>query len=202
MFGVGAPGWIAAATLGLLALVHEPLRIEATLRRHPAAAAVEIGANLTALGLAAGLATHYAPSPALADRLGGLPPLQWSALCGAGAAALFLKDGGTHILRGLLDRVDLVPKLDDQRVVDEPAYNHGRTIGELERLLLLIFVLAESYTAVGVLIAAKGWIRVGGRSDNDAARQRAFSEYVVIGTLASLLLSTVTALLVRLAFFD
>ncbi len=58
----------------------------------------------------------------------------------------------------------------------------GRLIGRLERLLILMLVLAGQATAIGFLIAAKSILRfneIAGSAD------RHVSEYVIIGTLAS-----------------
>lgn len=56
----------------------------------------------------------------------------------------------------------------------------GFWIGCTERLIILTFVLANHYDAVGLLIAAKSILRV---SDQQARKQ---TEYVLLGTLLSL----------------
>lgn len=58
--------------------------------------------------------------------------------------------------------------------------NAGRLIGLLERGLIFLLVLANQAAAVGFLIAAKSVLRFGSVKDDRAA-----SEYVIIGTLAS-----------------
>jgi hypothetical protein len=58
----------------------------------------------------------------------------------------------------------------------------GRLIGKLERLLILMLVLAGEPDGIGFLIAAKSILRfneLAGEAD------RHVSEYVIIGTLAS-----------------
>lgn len=57
----------------------------------------------------------------------------------------------------------------------------GTWIGYLERIIILTFVLHDQYEAIGLLIAAKSLLRF--RDTNDARPQ---TEYVLIGTLASL----------------
>lgn len=59
--------------------------------------------------------------------------------------------------------------------------NGGALIGLLERGLTFIFVLAGQTTGVGLLIAAKSFLRVG-----TANESRKMAEYVIIGTLASI----------------
>jgi hypothetical protein len=58
----------------------------------------------------------------------------------------------------------------------------GQLIGRLERLMILMLVLADQPDGIGLLIAAKSILRFG-----ELAREtnRRASEYVIIGTLAS-----------------
>lgn len=56
----------------------------------------------------------------------------------------------------------------------------GRLIGELERGLIYLLVLVGQPQGVGLLMAAKSILRFGAVKDD-----RALSEYVLIGTLAS-----------------
>jgi hypothetical protein len=56
----------------------------------------------------------------------------------------------------------------------------GRMIGLLERSLIFVLILVGQPTGVGLLIAAKSILRFGAVKDD-----RALSEYVIIGTLAS-----------------
>ena len=56
----------------------------------------------------------------------------------------------------------------------------GRIIGLLERALIFILILTGQAQGVGYLVAAKSVLRFGTISDD-----RAVSEYVIIGTLAS-----------------
>lgn len=58
----------------------------------------------------------------------------------------------------------------------------GRTIGMIERLLILTFILMQQYQAIGFLIAAKSVFRFG---DLKESGQRKRTEYILIGTLMS-----------------
>ena len=60
--------------------------------------------------------------------------------------------------------------------------NAGKWIGVLERILVLTFVLAGQFQAIGFLIAAKSILRISVKSESNA---RLMSEYVLIGTLIS-----------------
>lgn len=61
-------------------------------------------------------------------------------------------------------------------------HDAGKTIGELERLLIFVLVLSDQAAAVGFLIAAKSVFRFG---ELKQSTRRMESEYVIIGTLAS-----------------
>ena len=70
--------------------------------------------------------------------------------------------------------------------------NAGKWIGITERMIILIFVLQNQYSAIGLLVAAKGIIRF-----NEKDRQEIKTEYLVIGTLMSIGLAIVSGLLVK-----
>lgn len=61
----------------------------------------------------------------------------------------------------------------------------GLWIGCLERILIVSFVYLDQYQAIGFLIAAKSILRFGQVSAPDG---RKMSEYVIIGTMLSLIL--------------
>lgn len=65
----------------------------------------------------------------------------------------------------------------------------GGTIGRLERLLILVFVLMGEPGAIGFLIAAKSVLRFGELRDH-----RKEAEYVIIGTMWSFVCGLVIAL--------
>ena len=75
----------------------------------------------------------------------------------------------------------------------ESLANAGKWIGIIERIIILLFVLLNQYSAIGLLVAAKGIIRF-----NEKDRQETKTEYLVIGTLMSIVLAIVTGLLIRL----
>jgi hypothetical protein len=69
----------------------------------------------------------------------------------------------------------------------------GKWIGIVERTIILIFVLYGQYSAIGLLVAAKGIIRF-----NEKDRQEIKTEYLVIGTLMSIALAMITGLAIKL----
>lgn len=96
------------------------------------------------------------------------------------------------------------PFLLQMRAMDEvrtepiiPRYGFeqgGRRIGQLERALILLFVLANQLSAVGFLIAAKSILRIGEVKDRS---HRMEAEYIIIGTLISFLWGLAAAFATR-----
>jgi len=81
------------------------------------------------------------------------------------------------------------------RRVDDPENsltNAGKWIGIVERVIVFILVLHEQYSAIGLLIAAKGIIRF-----NEKDRQEVKTEYLVIGTLVSLATAIIVGLVTK-----
>lgn len=70
----------------------------------------------------------------------------------------------------------------------------GMYIGILERLLVFTFILIGQWSAVGFLITAKSVFRFG---DLNKGKNRAFTEYVLIGTLLSFGFAIVAAIVVK-----
>ena len=68
----------------------------------------------------------------------------------------------------------------------ESLKDAGKTIGMIERSLVLTFVLMQQYQAIGFLLAAKSVFRFG---DLKESGQRKRTEYILIGTLISFILS-------------
>ncbi|PVZ72156.1 DUF3307 domain-containing protein [Pelagibaculum spongiae] len=64
----------------------------------------------------------------------------------------------------------------------------GKMIGYIERSLIIIFILAGSIASIGFLIAAKSIFRFGDLTQNNEVRK---TEYVLLGTLSSVIISIV-----------
>ena len=73
--------------------------------------------------------------------------------------------------------------------------NAGKWIGILERILVLTFVLAAQFQAIGFLIAAKSILRISVKTENSA---RILSEYVLIGTFISFTIAILVGLVANL----
>jgi hypothetical protein len=70
----------------------------------------------------------------------------------------------------------------------------GKTIGLLERTLILIFVLIGKPEGVAFVVAAKSVFRIGDLTDHT---DRLYAEYIMIGTLRSITYALVVALLMK-----
>ena len=58
----------------------------------------------------------------------------------------------------------------------------GQSIGMIERVLLLSFILLDQFAGLGFLLAAKSVFRFG---DLSASKDKKLTEYVMLGTLLS-----------------
>lgn len=74
----------------------------------------------------------------------------------------------------------------------------GRYIGIFERVLVLTFILAGNFSAIGFLIAAKSILRFGDKSESGARKQ---TEYVLIGTLMSFAVAILIGFSIRVCCF-
>lgn len=66
---------------------------------------------------------------------------------------------------------------------EDSLQSAGKKIGYLERFLILTFILLNQFSAIGFLLAAKSVFRFG-ELQND--KDKKLTEYVMLGTLASL----------------
>lgn len=79
--------------------------------------------------------------------------------------------------------------------IDDPENNlanAGKWIGIAERVIVLIFVLLNQYSVIGLVIAAKSILRF-----NEKDRPEVKTEYILIGTLLSIGIAILTGLLVK-----
>lgn len=74
----------------------------------------------------------------------------------------------------------------------ESLANAGKWIGIVERIIVFIFVMNAQFSAIGLLVAAKGIIRF-----NEKERPEIKTEYLVIGTLMSIAFAVLAGLLVK-----
>ncbi|MFC6291497.1 hypothetical protein [Macrococcus epidermidis] len=79
--------------------------------------------------------------------------------------------------------------------------NVGLMIGYIERLLILMFIAFGEYTAIGLAIASKSILRFNDLKDdkpnNNLEKIDKTSEYILLGTMLSLLIGVVLGLILR-----
>jgi len=95
------------------------------------------------------------------------------------------------LIRYILEKLQLAPISElQQQQIDEKQFRTGRVIGFLERIFVFLFILMGQYTAIGFVLAAKGVVRY------PEFGNRNFAEYILIGTLLSVLMAMGVAFVV------
>lgn len=108
------------------------------------------------------------------------------------AAALVVASKPSNILINLILRICKVSGPEGEALEGEHGNFHsGALIGTLERWLTIIFVVMSQYEAIGFLLAAKSILRFSETSKGDEK-----SEYVLTGTLLSLMIAVGLGLMV------
>jgi len=77
----------------------------------------------------------------------------------------------------------------------ETLTNAGKRIGQLERFLILTFILVDQFAAIGFLLAAKSILRFG---DTKEKNHRKINEYVLVGTMTSFSITIAFGLLLKM----
>jgi len=115
------------------------------------------------------------------------------------SSILFLLNESNLIIRWFLERLDLSADMpphpsglpDAASVISHASptedYRAGRVIGALERSFAFIAIITHQYAIFGFILAAKAFARF---KEMD---RKTFAEYVLIGTLTSILISVLTA---------
>lgn len=99
------------------------------------------------------------------------------------AAYAFNLNGVSSLVVGVLARTGIASR--------EGGPSAGRVIGYFERAFALTLILNDQWAALGLLVTAKSLARF------KELENREMAEYYLVGTLASLLGATVTAIAVR-----
>ena len=111
----------------------------------------------------------------------------------AAAAATAGQGNGTAPAKPAADPTGAAGELAPTAVPSGAPARIGATIGALERLLIVTFVLVNAIAAVGFVIAAKTLARFKQLDD------RGFAEYYLLGTLASAAVAIGSALVAQAA---
>lgn len=178
---VGAGGVAVLAGCTALALLVQVLTIPHVngLPRWATAQAVHVGGLMAAWAM-------LAWSPGSGTASSPLLPAVAPALDAAVVLGLILA-----VLRGGMTVTALVLRSFPSLPLDPVTARMGRTIGLLERALMLLLVSLGQWGAVGLVVAAKSVARF------EALKERHFAEYYLIGTLTSLLIAALGGLALR-----
>ena len=109
------------------------------------------------------------------------------------AGYIFTLKEGTILIRLTLNRVRAIPKKKDkpgQR--DKEEYDRGKLIGLLERTFLYFLIIFNQIGAIAVIIALKSLARFKELEDKN------FAEYFLIGSLLSVLVAVIPAVIIRI----
>jgi hypothetical protein len=108
---------------------------------------------------------------------------------------LLVANEANLLIRSILHRFHLEPRVEKEDAnngrndqLDQQEYKAGRIIGILERWLMYsVLFTSQNVNVIALIIAAKGFARFRQMDE------RPFAEYVLIGTLASTLLTVLVA---------
>jgi hypothetical protein len=114
-----------------------------------------------------------------------------AALCICIALFVYSVRGGTYIVRGILEKTGGIPP---PAILSSEGYTHGRVIGQVERAIVFLIVIAGNLQALAFFFAAKGLIR--SRELEDRTRV----DYLLLGSLASFLVALAGGLLAQRVF--
>lgn len=108
---------------------------------------------------------------------------------------LFLMTPSNILIKLLFQRFTIDPQKNRKHISQEQnlksdqidenhgTFKSGALIGTMERLIILLFVIIGQYEAIGLLVAAKSILRFKEMNEPEQ------SEYVLVGTLISILLA-------------
>ncbi len=117
---------------------------------------------------------------------------------------LFITNESNTFIRQLFDWIKVNPNPSEKgepKVEENPPsdkylrideYKSGRVIGILERSIVYLAMLSNEYSIIGFILAAKAFARFK-ELDN-----KVYAEYVLIGTLASILIALMAASFISL----
>src|SRR5439155_1618323 len=120
----------------------------------------------------------------------------WGRLALFAAGYWYACAGGAVLIRRVLDLVP-VGESPGKGGITVPAseLSRGMVIGVLERAITLTLVFIGQFGALGLVLAAKALTRFRALDDRD------FAEYVLIGTLASILFALLVGIALRFVMF-
>lgn len=122
----------------------------------------------------------------------GEPTVHWQYFHAVLFGFLMILNESNIVIRFILEKLDLTPLSNNQHEIDDQQFRTGRIIGFLERIFVFLFILINQYTAIGFIIAAKGIVRYPDFG------KKSFNEYILIGTLLSVLFAILFAYITKI----
>jgi hypothetical protein len=116
---------------------------------------------------------------------------QLSGICLCAALLLYMIHGGNFLVRGILKKAGGMPDADEPGFESEESYAHGRMIGQIERIIVVLIVMGGNLQALAFFFAAKGLIR------SKELERRARADYFLLGSLASFLVALAAGLILQ-----
>ena len=102
------------------------------------------------------------------------------------AVTIFNFKGSTILVRNTLKKYN--------SNIEGPG-NRGKAIGNLERLLVILFVCLNNYSLIGFLFTAKSLIRFKELEEKET--EKGFVEYYLLGSFISILLAILSGILIK-----
>ena len=108
---------------------------------------------------------------------------------------LFILKPTSIVIGSILKKYTVTVDEDNTQSTFKGLIAGGELIGYLERTLILTFALVGSYAAVGFVLAAKSIFRFG---ELNKEAGRSMTEYVLIGSLLSVVITTIVGAFISL----
>jgi hypothetical protein len=124
----------------------------------------------------------------------GLDRSRTGAICVAAALLIYMVRGGNHLVRGVLSKAGGLPDDNAPGSISSEGFAHGRMIGQVERIIVVLVVMLGNLQALAFFFAAKGLIR------SKELENRRNADYFLLGSLASFLIALASGLILQHVF--
>jgi len=136
-------------------------------------------------------AARYWTSPAASLPWVNLSHGKISAILLCASVFIYMVRGGGYLVRSILKKAGGMPDVDNLGFESSDGYAHGRMIGQIERIIVVLIVMGGTLQALAFFFAAKGLIR------SKELEQRPLADYFLLGSLASFLIALAAGLILQ-----
>ena len=109
------------------------------------------------------------------------------------AVLIYMVRGGNYLVRAILKKAGGLPDEEEPGFETSENYAHGRMIGQIERIIVVLIVMGGNLGALAFFFAAKGLIR------SKELEKRSQADYFLLGSLASFLIALAAGLILQKA---